>query len=69
MSIHKAKHVEARYYFLKKIVTKENLNRVYAISGESQADIFTKSMDKILLNKFREIIGMKHITIRSQREF
>lgn len=49
----RTKHIDIRYYFVKDLISKNILDCVYCPSDDMLADIFTKPLNKVKFEKFR----------------
>jgi hypothetical protein len=53
----RTKHVEAQYYFVREKLQSNEITLVYCNTSENVADIFTKPLEKIKFELFREMLG------------
>ncbi|GMI94510.1 hypothetical protein HRI_003120300 [Hibiscus trionum] len=54
----RSKHIDVRFYFIRDHVKEGNVKLVHVASRDQVADIFTKPLPKVLLDKCKKIIGM-----------
>jgi hypothetical protein len=52
------KHIEVRFHFIRDHVKEGSVELVHVVSQDQVADIFTKSLPKVLLDKCKKMIGM-----------
>jgi hypothetical protein len=54
----RSKHIDVRFHFIQDHVNEESVKLVHAESQDQVADIFTKSLPKVLLDKCKKMIDM-----------
>ena len=54
----RAKHIEIRHHFIRDHVVNGNVNAEFVSTENQLADIFTKPLDKLRYDFFRNEIGM-----------
>ena len=54
----RTKHIDITYHFLRHQVTARNIRMVYVSTDDNPADMFTKPLPAIKLDKFKCMIGM-----------
>ena len=54
----RSKHIDARFHFIRDHVKEGNVEFTYVTSQDQAADIFTKPLPKILLNRCKKMLGM-----------
>lgn len=54
----RSKHIDVRFHFIRDHVNKGSVELVHVASQDQVADIFTKPLPKILLDKYKKMIGM-----------
>ncbi|KAL4297937.1 hypothetical protein GQ457_12G019090 [Hibiscus cannabinus] len=54
----RSKHIDVRFHFIRDHVKEGNVELVHVASHDQVADIFTKSLPKVLLDKCKKKIGM-----------
>ena len=68
-NVRKAKHVELRYFFVRRKVHDGTIQCIDIASDNNPADGFTKSLDKIKFAEFRDRIGVMNLAdIKHQEE-
>ena len=55
----KLKHLELKYYFLKKVVEEERMNVEYCPTDEMIADVLTKALSRQKFEYFSARMGVK----------
>lgn len=55
----RTKHINTRYHFVYDYVENNTIQCIYCPTEEMQADIFTKPLNRIKLEKFRSEMGLK----------
>ncbi|KAL4318051.1 hypothetical protein GQ457_18G015020 [Hibiscus cannabinus] len=54
----RSKHIDVRFHFIRDHVKGGNVELVHVASQDQVADIFTKPLPKVLLDKCKKMIGM-----------
>ena len=54
----RSKHIDVCFHFIRDHVNKGSVELVHVASQNQVADIFTKPLPKILLDKYKKMIGM-----------
>jgi hypothetical protein len=54
----RSKHIDVRFYFIRDHVKEGSVELVHVASQDQVADIFTKPLPKVLLDKCKKMIGM-----------
>ncbi|KAL4278674.1 hypothetical protein GQ457_03G016420 [Hibiscus cannabinus] len=54
----RSKHIDVHFHFIRDHVKEGNVELVHVASQDQVADIFTKSLPKVLLNKCKKMINM-----------
>jgi hypothetical protein len=54
----RSKHIEVRFHFIRDHVKEGSVELVHVVSQDQVADIFTKSLPKVFLDKCKKMIGM-----------
>ncbi|GMI79370.1 cysteine-rich RLK (RECEPTOR-like protein kinase) 8 [Hibiscus trionum] len=54
----RSKHIDVRFHFIRDHVKEGNVELVHVASRDQVADIFTKPLPKVLLDKCKKMIGM-----------
>lgn len=58
-SLHqRMKHVDIRYHFLRECVNNNEIKLAYINTSNNLADIFTKALDTVKFEKFRNYLGL-----------
>ncbi|KAG5536506.1 hypothetical protein RHGRI_024066 [Rhododendron griersonianum] len=55
----RSKHIDVRFHFIRDHVKEGSVELVHVASQDQAADIFTKPLPKVLLDKCKKMIGMK----------
>jgi hypothetical protein len=55
----RSKHIDVRFHFIRDHVKEGSVELVHVASQDQVADIFTKPLPKVLLDKCKKMIGMK----------
>jgi hypothetical protein len=58
MNHERSKHIELRFHFIRDHVKEGSMKLVYVASQNQVADIFTKPLSKVLLDKCKKMIDM-----------
>jgi hypothetical protein len=53
------KHLDLKYFWLRDQVVKKVVEVVYVPTGDQLADILTKPLGKVLVQKFVQLLGLK----------
>jgi hypothetical protein len=56
----RSKHIDVRFYFIRDHMKEGSVKLVYVASQDQVADIFTKPLPKVLLDKCKNMIGMTY---------
>ena len=56
----RSKHIDVRFHFIRDHVKEENVELLHVASQDQVADIFTKPLPKVLLNKYKKMIDMTY---------
>ena len=54
----RSKHIDVHFHFIRDHVKKGSVELVNVASHDQVADIFTKSLPKVLFDKYKKMIGM-----------
>ncbi|GMJ06876.1 hypothetical protein HRI_004356800 [Hibiscus trionum] len=54
----RSKHIDVHFHFIRDHVKEGNVELVHVASRNQVADIFTKPLPKVLLDKCKKMIGM-----------
>lgn len=54
----RTKHIDIRYHFVRNLVSENQLLLEHKATGEMVADVFTKSLPQISLERFRNSMGL-----------
>jgi hypothetical protein len=54
----RSKHIDVHFHFIRDHVKEGSVKLVHVASQDQVADIFTKPLSKVLLDKCKEMIGM-----------
>jgi len=54
----RSKHIDFHFHFIRDHVKKGSVELVHVASQDQIADIFTKSLLKVLFDKYKKMIGM-----------
>jgi hypothetical protein len=54
----RSKHIDVRFHFIRDHMKEGSVELVHVTSQDQVADIFTKPLPKVLLDKCKKIIGM-----------
>jgi hypothetical protein len=54
----RSKHIDVHFHFIRDYVREESVKLVHVASQDQVADIFTKPLPKVLLDKCKKMIGM-----------
>lgn len=55
----RTKHIDVHFHFIRQTVSRELIKIEYVPTDEMIADMFTKSLDRIKLAKFRSLLGLQ----------
>jgi hypothetical protein len=55
----KSKHIEIKYHYVRDLIEKKLITVPYLATSEMPADMLTKPVSKVLMERFTSIIGMK----------
>ena len=55
----RTKHIDIRYHYIRQQVEEKVIDVFWVQGNENPADIFTKSLGRVLFEKFRSVLGMK----------
>jgi hypothetical protein len=54
----RSKYIDVRFYFIRDHVKEGSVKLVYVASQDQVADIFTKPLPKVFLDKYKKMIDM-----------
>jgi hypothetical protein len=54
----RSKHIDVHFHFIRDHVKEESVKLMHVVSQDQVADIFTKSLPKVLLDKCKKMIDM-----------
>ena len=54
----RSKHIYVRFHFIRDNMNEGNVELLHVASQDQVADIFTKPLLKVLLDKYKKMIGM-----------
>lgn len=60
------KHIETQHHFIQELIQVEEIELAYCRTEDHIIDIFTKALEKIKFQKFRESLGVIHIGIMEE---
>src|SRR5215471_1283032 len=56
----RTKHIDTRFHFVRETITQGYLNIPYISTNDMIADIFTKSLNRVKLERFRTLLGLHY---------
>uniref|UniRef100_A0A1X7UD12 Reverse transcriptase Ty1/copia-type domain-containing protein n=1 Tax=Amphimedon queenslandica TaxID=400682 RepID=A0A1X7UD12_AMPQE len=59
----KVKHIDIKYYFIREQVHNLNIELQYCCTSKTIADMLTKGLGRVQLQKSRELAGIKELTV------
>ena len=59
----RVKHIDIKYHFIREQVHNRNIELEYCCTSEMIADMLTKGLGKVQLQKLRELAGIKELTV------
>ena len=60
INVRKVKHIDLRYKYTNMLIAAKQIDVTYVESKENLADMLTKPLNKVLLEKSKAVLGLSH---------